>query len=57
MTNLFGFPECELGDGSAVALVTDEWGAGWLCKLHLVTFLILQASIGRTLTAWLREKR
>jgi hypothetical protein len=57
MTNLFGTPECELGDDGAAALVTDEWGAGWLCRSHLAKFLILQASIGRTLGAWLEEKR
>jgi hypothetical protein len=57
MPNLFGTPECELADGEAAAFLTDSWSSAWLCRSHLRPFLILQASIGRSLGSWLEEKR
>jgi len=55
-TDLFGTPQCELGDRPAAAFFTDEWGSAWLCRRHSLEFGQVQTSIGRVLASWLREK-
>jgi hypothetical protein len=55
MSDLFGTPSCAADLTPAAAHVTDETGAAWLCRHHLLGYLVRQLAVGRTIAAYLRE--
>jgi len=54
--NLFNIPTCARCGDTAAAQFTDEWGAAWLCRAHLVKLLILQFSVGQTVSSFVEGR-